>query len=414
MRYLFALACVFALWLGFTWMQDATPKAEEGITRQMSLGAPTEVHATSDKEAQVILNDPNMNKNWGLQPGLQTDIKATHAWSITQGSRDITIAIIDTGIDSNHIDLKKNLWVNKGEIPNNGVDDDKNGFVDDVHGWNFVANNNQLTDNHGHGTHVAGIAGAEGGNGVGISGVAPRVSLMILKYYDPKSGGQDNLRNTIRAIQYAVKMKANIINYSGGGLDYSPDEYEAVKMAQKQGILFIAAAGNEKSNSDFQPYYPANYPLDNIVSVTAINPLGKVLQSSNFGEKSVHIAAPGESIYSTLPGDKYGVMTGTSQATAFVSGVAALILANNSEFDYHQVRRQILNTADQSQDLFGKSQTAGILNSWAALAVQPAIPASGAVLAQQSTTSLETNAPRPLTQQLSGLIEALRVPAQKN
>jgi subtilisin family serine protease len=408
---------------------------EEGITRMTSLGAVKEIAAPDKGEFEVLLNDPNIKMNWGLASGLQSDIKATRAWAITRGSKDVVVAIIDTGADVQHKDLMNNLWVNAGEQgkdslgrdkATNGVDDDKNGCVDDVHGCNFITNTGDLTDNHGHGTHVAGIVGAEGDNGWGSSGVSPKVSLMILKYYDPKAGGQDNLRNTIRAIKYAVQKKATIINYSGGGLDYSGEEYAAVKEARDAGILFIAAAGNEKSNSDFAPYYPANYALDNIISVTAVNPNGKVLQSSNFGERSVHLAAPGESIKSTVPGNKFAEMTGTSQATAFVTGVAALVIANNREFDYHQVRRQVINTADATQEMVGKSSSAGILNAWAALAIQPSIPASGAVVSDYSpaneslrssnsnglpTASLPTSMNQNLNN-LGGLLEVLRQPAK--
>lgn len=433
---IFSLLFIVSLWAGFeiskNFFASTSNEAseEEGAARLVSLGTPTEVKKPFPNETHVILNDPNMNRNWGIGDSSDKNIKVTQAWSISQGSKDVKVAIIDTGIDVNHPDLKNNLWTNPGESgldkygkdkATNGIDDDKNGFIDDVHGWNFVSNTNDLTDNHGHGTHVAGIAGAEGGNNVGISGVAPHVSLMILKYYDPKAAVNDNLRNTIKAMYYAIAMKANIINYSGGGLDYSKEEFEAVKLAQKEGILFVAAAGNEKSNSDQQPYYPANYPLDNIISVTAINPMGKVLSSSNFGEKSVHIAAPGEGIYSTLPGNKYGLMTGTSQATAFVSGVAALIKANNSEFNYAQIKKQILNTANPSEDLFGKAKTAGILNSYAALAVQPFIPASGAIVTQTASanpTVLESGTiatgPQSISRQLGGIMDALRIPAKQN
>ncbi len=429
---IFSLLFVMSVWVGFESSKDSFFNSEEGATRLLSLGTVTEVASKNlNHESHVILNDPNMNRNWALGDSSDKNIKITQAWSISQGSKDVRIAIIDTGIDVNHPDLKNNLWVNSGESgldkkgknkATNGIDDDGNGFVDDVNGWNFVANNSDLSDNHGHGTHVAGITGAEGGNGIGVSGVAPHISLMVLKYYDPKSTGNDNLRNTIKAIRYAIAMKANVINYSGGGLDYSKEEFDAVKAAQQKGILFVAAAGNEKSNSDQQHYYPANYPLDNIISVTAINPMGKVLSSSNFGETSVHIAAPGEGIYSTLPGNKYGVMTGTSQATAFVSGVAALIKSNNNEFNYLQIKKQILNTANQSVELFGKAKTAGILNSYAALAIQPGIPASGVIVSQ--TVSINTlaspdngssaAAPTSLSRQLGGIMDALRIPAKQN
>jgi thermitase len=179
-------------------------------------------------------------------------------------------------------------------------------------------------------------------------------------------------------------MGANIINYSGGGTEPNDDEFAAIKYAQERGVLFVAAAGNEHSNSDVAHYYPADYNLSNIVSVTAINTAAQVLRSSNFGTKTVHIAAPGEGIYSTLPGGNYGVMTGTSQATAFVTGVAALILSHNKDFDYNQVKKQIISTADELPGLRDKTKSSGKLNSYAALAIQPSIPASGLARAESS------------------------------
>jgi len=401
--------------------------------RLLSLGIPKEIKIQEKKEVSVLMNDPSVSKNWGLNgTNGASDIRAGKAWEITNGSKDIRVAIIDTGIDYNHPDLKNNLWINEGEwrdkngrdISHNGIDDDQNGFVDDVHGWNFVYNNGDLEDHHGHGTHIAGIVGAEGGNGIGIRGVSPNVSLMVLKYYDPNSKSNDNLKNTIRAIRYAIKMKAQIINYSGGGIEYSSEEYQAVKDAGKAGILFIAAAGNEKSNSDTAHYYPADYELPNIISVTAINPNAQVLPSSNYGVQSVDIAAPGEGIYSTLPGSKYGLMTGTSQATAFVSGVAALIMANNRELDYAQVKKQILSTSDELTTLRSKTKTSGKLNSWAALAIQPALPITGIVPIARNVNQVETYAVTPtetantalLKRQnplssLNSLSEALKQPA---
>lgn len=327
-----------------------------------------------NKESSVIFNDPFIQTKWGLER-----TKAQKAWEITQGSKDIIIAIIDTGIDVNHKDLADNLWNNSGESGkdakgrdkcSNGIDDDGNGYIDDCHGWNFVQNDGKLTDNHGHGTHIAGIIGARSGNSFGISGVAPNVSLMVLKYYDPKASNSNNLKNTVQAIRYAIKMKANIINYSGGGTDYSAEEFAAVKEAEKAGILFVAAAGNEKSNSDEtgKHYYPADYDLSNIISVTAVNKdETKVLPSSNYGVRTVDLAAPGENIYSTLPNNTFGMMTGTSQATAFVSGVAALIMSHNREFSAADVKKYILRTGDEYQTLMSKTGTAKLLNSYKAL-----------------------------------------------
>ena len=333
--------------------------------------------AKPTKEVEVLLNDPAITSGWGLK---MTD--SQKAWRISQGSRDITVCVIDTGIDIKHPDLVKNLWVNKGESgkdvagkdkASNGIDDDKNGFIDDIHGWNFVNNNNDLKDDHGHGTHIAGIIGAEGGNGIGISGVSPKVSLMTLKYYDAKGSDVNNLVNTVKAIDYAVKMNCNIINYSGGGIAPSSEEKAAIERANVKGILFVAAAGNERSNSDIRKYYPADYDLPNILSITAIDRNQNVLPSSNYGEQTVDVAAPGNDIISTLPNGQYGFMTGTSQATAFATGVAALVMSNNSGMrKAGEIKKYLTQTGDSDEKLAGKTRWRKRLNSYKALAIQDA------------------------------------------
>lgn len=346
------------------------------------------------KNSSMLLNDPDIHKNWGLKVS-----DALKARGITEGSKDVIVAVIDTGMDINHTDLKNNLWVNVGETgidskgrdkSTNGVDDDKNGYIDDLHGWNFVTNTNKLDDNHGHGTHIAGIIGAEGGNNFGITGIASKVSIMVIKYYDPKFQ-TNNLENTIKAINYATKMKAHIINYSGGGVEYSQQEFEAIRKSRSEGILFVAAAGNERSNSDKQKYYPANYDLDNIISVTAIDPKLQVLSSSNYGVRTVHVAAPGEEIYSTWPGNTFGTLTGTSQATAFASGLAVLIKANNPEFNYSAIKNYILKTGDEYPWLRSKTGTSKKLNIYKALtSLDQGVSASGAIAA--NTTGFKEDA----------------------
>lgn len=326
-----------------------------------------------ENEPSALFNDPAINQAWGLKKA-----DAARAWTLTKGSREIVVAVIDTGMDVNHEDVKGNLWKNPGEMgkdslgrdkSTNGIDDDQNGFIDDVNGWNFVANNAKLADNHGHGTHIAGIIGAEANNGKGIVGIAPEVSIMVLKYFDPLSPGSDNLKNTIKAIHYAIDNGAQIINYSGGGLEYSQEEHDAVDLARKKGILFVAAAGNERANSDKIPYYPADYGLDNIISVTAFNPSQEVLSSSNWGITSVDIAAPGQNILSTLPGNSYGFMTGTSQATAFVTGAAALVMSHKTGFKYSDVKKYILSTGDVLLSLADKTKTSRKLNLYKALTI---------------------------------------------
>jgi thermitase len=350
-------------------------KKTKGIDgRSLELGRVQEQIDAVANEPSALFNDPAIKQAWGLRKS-----DAGRAWTVSQGSRKVVVAVIDTGLDLRHEDLRENLWRNPGETgldakgrdkTSNGIDDDNNGYVDDVHGWNFVAKNHRLDDNHGHGTHIAGIIGAEAGNKKGISGISPQVSLMILKYFDPKVPNTDNLRNTIASINYAVKMGAHIINYSGGGTDFSQEEQDAVVAAERKGILFVAAAGNERSNSDELPYYPADYKLKNIISVTAIDPTTEVLASSNYGVESVDIAAPGQNILSCLPGSTYGLMTGTSQATAFVTGAAVLVMAHKNLYgNPNEIKKYILATGDTSQSLVAKTKTSRQLNLFKALTI---------------------------------------------
>ncbi|MCC2678028.1 MAG: Serine protease/subtilase [Pseudobdellovibrio sp.] len=354
--------------------ETQSTKKQSQSNRLLELGLVQDQTTSVEDEPSALFNDPAIKQAWGLKKS-----DAARAWSVSQGSKEVIVAIIDTGIDINHEDLKGNLWVNQGESgkdakgkdkATNGIDDDQNGFIDDVNGWNFVSNNPRLTDNHGHGTHIAGIVGAEAANGKGISGISPKVSLMILKYYDPKVPNTDNLKNTVASIQYAVKMGAHIINYSGGGIEYSQEEFEAVQAAEKKGILFVAAAGNERSNSDQNHYYPADYPLKNIISVTAIDPTTEVLSSSNYGVQTVDIAAPGQNILSCLPNNSYGLMTGTSQATAFVTGAATLIISHKKQyFKAEEIKKYVLATGDTSSSLLAKTKTSRQLNLFKALTI---------------------------------------------
>jgi thermitase len=374
---LFAVICVFALAYAFSpnSQQRQTQSSNKKLTeRELELGLVKDQTSIVEDEPSALFNDPAIKQAWGLKKS-----DAARAWAVSQGSKDVIIAVIDTGIDINHEDLKNNLWVNQGESGtdskgrdkrSNSIDDDGNGYIDDVHGWNFVSGNSRLNDNHGHGTHIAGIIGAEASNKKGISGITPIVSIMVLKYFDPKVPNTDNLKNTVASIHYAIKMGAHIINYSGGGVEYSQDEFEAVQAADKKGILFVAAAGNERSNSDQNHYYPADYSLKNIISVTAIDPTTEVLASSNYGVLTVDIAAPGQNILSCLPNNSYGLMTGTSQATAFVSGAAALVMSyKNQYFKAEEVKKYILATGDTSSSLMAKTKTSRQLNLFKSLTI---------------------------------------------
>ncbi|WP_253696959.1 S8 family peptidase [Bdellovibrio bacteriovorus] len=277
--------------------------------------------------------------------------------------RDIVVAIIDTGVDINHPLIRDHLWVNPNDQKNT-LDDDGNGYADDLHGWNFVSNNSDISDNHGHGTHVAGI--------ILQKAKTQKVKFMILKYYDPLQSGDDNLLATVKAIRYATKMKADIINYSGGGDSRSPLEEAAIRDAQKQGIVFVAAAGNEGRDTDRVGYYPAGYRLSNIISVAAVDSRKRLLASSNYGSKSVDIAAPGKNVFSSLPGGRYGFMTGTSQATAWVSGLVASLLARSEKsLRPEDIKRYLEQSATKDRMLTKKIRTQSRISSLASLHSTP-------------------------------------------
>ncbi len=270
---------------------------------------------------------------------------------------EVIVAVIDTGADLQHPDIKNNLWINKGEIPGNGIDDDANGLADDFHGWNFSHHNSRLKDENGHGTHIAGII-------VGLDDKREqKIKLMILKYYDSSAPGMSNLLSSVQAIRYAIKMGAKIINYSGGGPFAVPEERLAIAEAEKAGVLFIAAAGNERSNSDVFQYYPAAYPFANILSVTAHDKDGQILPSSNYGGRTVDTAALGKEVLSALPGGRRGRMTGTSQATANASSLAAKLMLTRADLKTpKEVIDLISLTGTYSDDLVGKTRFSSMLN----------------------------------------------------
>jgi subtilisin family serine protease len=297
-------------------------------------------------------------KNWGLaNTQAKSHIQALEAWKISEGSKDVLVAVIDTGIDSDHKDLARNIWAD----PKNK--DRK------VYGWNFVVDQANPKDEHGHGTHVAGIIGAVANPKTGVSGVAHNVSIMSVKYYSDANTGAVNLRNTVKAINYAVQAGAKIINYSGGGPEFSEEEYLAIKKAEAAGVLFVAAAGNERQDTDLVEnyYYPSAYRLSNIISVAATDIHNQLLKSSNWGKSKVDVAAPGENIYSTLPNGRYGYMSGTSQATAFVTGMAALLLSQDPKLKPTQIKEIIMSSVDRFPQLENKVATGGRVNAYKAL-----------------------------------------------
>lgn len=344
-------------------------------------------------KSMTIPNDPLFGHQWGLRntgaffsgtPG--ADIKAADVWDISTGDAAVVVAVLDTGIDYTHPDLSGNIWRNPGEADcSDGEDDDLNGFVDDCRGWDFVSNTNDPMDDDidGHGTHVSGIAGAVGNNTTGISGLMWRTRLMPLKFIGYQSDGDyyGDVAGEIAAIDYAVAMKkkginVTVINASFAGPQFSHAEYDAIRSARDAGILVSAAAGNDGLNQDVHPYYPASFDLDNIISVAASSPRDQRATFTNYGPNSVHVAAPGEFIMSTVPftvnSDGYATYDGTSMSTAYVSGLAGLLASfynglQNTLFDYSQVRATIFKYVDVRDTLEGFIETGGRINAYRAL-----------------------------------------------
>lgn len=268
-------------------------------------------------------DDPEFALQWHLNNTGQTvngrsgspgaDIDAAGAWAVTTGSRDIVIAVIDSGVAIDHPDLSANIWTNPFEIPGNIEDDDANGYVDDIHGWDFVNDDNNPSDysrdlyGDGHGTHVAAIIAAVGNNAVGITGVMWKARIMPLQIFDLYEESHFNATsiNIIRAVEYAVDNGARIINCSFGGPAFSTSQYKIFSYADEKGVLVIAAAGNDRANNDIHPTYPAGYDLANIISVAATDETDALARYSNYGSSTVHVAAPGggssSNIYSAAP-----------------------------------------------------------------------------------------------------------------
>ncbi len=303
----------------------------------------------------IVPDDADFGDLWGLHNVGQdggtpdADIDAPEAWDITVGSRDVVVAVIDSGVDLTHPDLVDNLWTNPGEIAGNGIDDDGNGFVDDVHGWDFSSDDNDPSPVggacQGHGTHVAGTIGASGNNGIGVSGVNWNVTIMPLKAFRSLLGVLCTASDAdlLAAIQYHTMMGVRISSNSWGGPAPSMPVALAIRASDS---VFVAAAGNESNDNDVQPSFPANYPLSNIVSVAATDRNDLLADFSNYGVNSVDLGAPGVDILSTLPNNQYDAYSGTSMATPHVSAVAALLMSQDPDLTNNEIIWRILNGTD--------------------------------------------------------------------
>jgi subtilisin family serine protease len=320
-------------------------------------------------------NDPELSGQWAY-----SKINAFAAWEKTQGGK-VVVAVIDSGVDYNHRDLAPNMWHNPREVGGNGIDDDGNGYVDDVYGWDFSqGNSDPMADDSPkfHGTHVAGTVAAALNNGVGGSGVAPNVQIMALKYLD--SSGSGRTSNAILAIDYAVRNGARILSNSWGSFNYSASLRDAIENARKHNVIFVAAAGNGDSNGngvniDVNPFYPAAYAIDNIISVAASNQSDALTTWSNYGRTRVSVAAPGQCILSTRNGNTYATMSGTSMAAPAVSGVMGLIVAANPNLNYRQAKDILMSTVDKVGSLSNKVAAGGRVNALSA--VNAALAATG-------------------------------------
>jgi subtilisin family serine protease len=313
-------------------------------------------------QVSAVPSDPQYSQLWGMSA-----IDAPAAWNISTGSSSVVVAVIDTGVDYTHRDLAANIWTNPGEIAGNGIDDDGNGFVDDVHGYDFVNNDGNPMDDNSHGTHVAGTIAAVANNGQGVAGVNWTSSIMALKFLDADGSGY--LSDAIRAVNYATMMRTQygvnvrVMNNSWGGGEYSSALESAIRASGNADILFVAAAGNDATNNDTSPQYPANYSPANVISVAAVDQTDHLASFSCYGASTVDIAAPGVSIYSTVPGNRYAIYSGTSMATPFVAGVAALAWAVDPTATVAEVRSAILSGADRVSALSGKVASGGVLNA---------------------------------------------------
>lgn len=320
------------------------------------------------QQIQAVPNDPSFGQLWGLNNTGQTggtpdaDIDAPEAWDIQKGSVQTIVAVIDSGVDYTHEDLNANMWVNAAEQNGQvGIDDDGNGYVDDIYGYDFANNDGDPMDDHYHGTHVSGTIGGVGNNGIGVVGVCWNVRIMGLKFL--AADGNGSTAAAISAIQYATLMGARVLNNSWGGFGYSQALYDAISASRTAGVLFVAAAGNYGMDNDGAlPAYPASYDLDNIVSVLATSNIDQRPSFSHWGKTSVDIGAPGVDIFSTFPGSTYSSISGTSMACPHVAGAAAIALSQNPQLTYLQVKQILLSTVDKLPSLKEQCVSEGRLN----------------------------------------------------
>lgn len=304
-------------------------------------------------------NDPRFDGQWAL-----SKISVPEAWRKTKGSNEIVVAVLDSGVEYSHVDLANNIWTRPATMA--PYHDQDLGTVDDVHGYNAVANDGDPIDDNGHGTFCAGIIGAECDNNAGVCGVNWKTQIMPLKFMN--AGGFGYVADAVEAINYAIERKRagvnlRVINASWGLSQPSRALEDVIRKAYEAGILFVAASGSTSSDNETSQRYPAGYNLRNIISVAATDRSDALAQFSNYGSKSVHLAAPGKDILTTALGNDYELHSGTSMAAAFVAGVAALVVSARPGLSTEELRSLLLRSVDTLPGLRGKVSTAGRINA---------------------------------------------------
>ena len=368
-------------WTAIDDLDDASPAA----TVRQYLALPEVEYAEENYEIRlidsldsslvpVLPHDPQFGDQWALSNSGQrggkegADISAPLAWATTTGSEDVVVAVLDSGVDYRHEDLAPNMWTRPASMT--PYEDSDLGTIDDEYGFNAVDNASDPMDENGHGTHCAGIIGAEGENDIGIAGVNWKVRIMPLKFMN--AGGFGTTKDAIEAINYVIARKKDgvnvrIISASWGSTQKSRALEDVIRKAYENDILFVAAAGNSSVSNDRSPHYPSSYNVPNVVSVAALDRNDQLASFSNWGVKSVAIAAPGVDILSTWLNNAYEEKSGTSMATPVVSGVAALIVAEHPRMSVDDLRKKLLASTDPIVALKGKTVTGGRINAAKAL-----------------------------------------------
>jgi len=378
---------------------NSVEKAVRDYTKQAAVIA----YAEPDYIAfttQVFPNDISFGELYGLHNTGQSggtadaDIDAPEAWTIATGAHHIVVGVIDTGIDTDHPDLAANIWINPGEIQGDNIDNDNNGFIDDIHGWDFYGDDSDPSDDNSHGTHVSGTIAAVGNNATGVVGVCWQATLVALKFLG--AGGSGTHSDAADALMYAAALKRNgiatvrLTSNSWGGGGPSQVLEDSISENEMEDILFVAAAGNDASDNDAQPHHPSSYTNNSVISVASTDRNDLLSGFSNYGAISVDLGAPGSSIYSTVPNNGYGNKSGTSMATPQVAGVIALMYSVAPGATVSEIKDALFDGTDPIPALTGKCVTGGRLNAHKAILnlgmrVRDSIPSAGDVVTMPTT-----------------------------